>query len=45
MTIDGPAIVRRAALVEALLVRCLDPRPLPRPDGRTALHDLVGVRR
>lgn len=34
--IDGVAIARRAALVEALLLRCLDPRPLPRPDDVTA---------
>jgi hypothetical protein len=30
--IDGPAIVRRAAVVEALLQRCREDRPLPRPD-------------
>ncbi|KRD43712.1 hypothetical protein ASE38_05720 [Cellulomonas sp. Root930] len=40
--IDGSAIVRRAALVEALLARCLDPRPLPRG---ALLDDLVGVDR
>jgi hypothetical protein len=49
--IDGHAIVQRAHLVEALLTRCLDPHPLPRPgddaldDPRAALDDLVGVRR
>ena len=49
--IDGAEIVRRAAVVEALLTRCLDPRPLPRPgtdaarDPRAALRDLVGVLR
>lgn len=48
-SIDGAGIVRRSALVEALLVRCLDPRPLPRPRAgashhpRAALDDLVGV--
>jgi hypothetical protein len=49
--IDGLAIVQRAAIVEALLRRCLDPDPVPRPgdsalqDPRAALDDLVGVRR
>ena len=49
--LDTSAIVRRAALVEALLARCLDPRPIPRPDRsaardpRGALDDLLGVRR
>ncbi|SFJ68371.1 amidoligase family protein [Cellulomonas sp. KH9] len=47
--IDGRAIVRDAALVERLLLRCLDPAPLPRPgaralhDPRAALADLTGV--
>ena len=41
--IDGPSIVRRAALVEALLIRCLDPRALPRPDEGATLDDLVGL--
>ncbi|GIG19895.1 hypothetical protein Cch01nite_06190 [Cellulomonas chitinilytica] len=46
---DGDTVVRSAALVEALLRRCLDPRPLPRPDGDAAhdphgaLQDLLGV--
>lgn len=40
--VDGPAIVGRAALVEALLSRCLDPAPLPQG---ALLSDLVGVRR
>jgi Putative amidoligase enzyme len=49
--IDGHAIVQRAHLVEALLSRCLDPYPFPRPDDnalhdpRAALDDLLGVRR
>ena len=49
--IDGVAVVRRAAVVEALLTRCLDPRPLPRPgpgaarDPSTALDDLIAVHR
>ncbi|MCC2336402.1 amidoligase family protein, partial [Cellulomonas wangsupingiae] len=47
--IDGRSIVRRAALVERLLLRCLDPAPLPRPgsdaarDPRAALEDLAAV--
>ncbi len=36
--IDGAAIVRRAATVERLLRRCLDPEPVPRP-GADAAHD------
>lgn len=49
--IDGRAIVRRAALVERLLLRCLDPEPVPRPgdhavrDPAAALDDLVAVHR
>lgn len=39
--IDAASVVRRAALVEALLTRCLDPHPLPRPDARAA-HDPRG---
>lgn len=35
---DGHEIVRRAALVEALLLRCRDPRPVP-PPGADAAHD------
>jgi len=31
--ISGPAVVRRAALVDGLLRRCQDPRPLPAPPG------------
>jgi len=47
--VDGDAVVASAALVEALLLRCLDPRPLPGPTGgapddpRAALADLLGV--
>lgn len=36
--IDGRSIVRRAALVERLLLRCLDPAPVP-PPGQDAAHD------
>ncbi|GEK21987.1 amidoligase family protein [Cellulomonas xylanilytica] len=43
--IDGPGIVERAALVESLLGRCLDPTPLPRPTDHATLDDLLGVRR
>lgn len=48
-SIDCAEIVRRAALVEALLTRCLDPRPLPRPgkgasrDPHGAIDDLIEV--
>lgn len=42
--VDGVAIVRRAALVEALLLRCLDPRPLPRPDEVAAADPLAALR-
>ncbi len=31
--VDGHAIAARSALVDGLLRRCLDPRPLPPPDG------------
>jgi hypothetical protein len=41
--VDGHAIVRRAAIVEGLLARCLEPRPLPRPGAGARLDDLVGV--
>lgn len=47
--VDGHAIVRRAALVEGLLLRCLDPVPVPRPgaaaaqDALAGLEDLVGL--
>lgn len=46
-SIDEDAIVRGAALVEALLRRCLDASPVPPPDGtaardpRAALRDLA----
>ncbi|GIG40800.1 amidoligase family protein [Cellulomonas phragmiteti] len=40
--VDGPSIVRRAALVERLLLRCLDPAPLP-PPGATAARDPRGA--
>lgn len=40
--LDARAIVRRAALVERLLLRCLDPAPLPRP-GADAAHDPAGA--
>lgn len=49
--LDGFEIVRRAAVVERLLLRCLDPLPLPRPasdaglDPLTALDNLVAVHR
>nr|WP_240897210.1 amidoligase family protein [Kineococcus vitellinus] len=49
--VDGHAVVARAALVQALLTRCLDPRPLPRPgrasaaDPRTALEEMAVVPR
>jgi hypothetical protein len=43
--IDGPSIVRRAALVESLLARCLDPEPLPRPGAEATLDDLLAVHR
>ena len=40
--IDGDAVLRSAALVEALLLRCLDPRPVPRP-GADAARDPHGA--
>ena len=49
--IDARTIVRRAVVVESLLTRCLDPRPIPRPgpgaahDPRAALEEIVAVRR
>jgi hypothetical protein len=41
--LDGADVVRGAAVVESLLRRCLDPRPLPRPVTGTAaeLTDLL----
>jgi hypothetical protein len=39
--LDGASIVKRAALVERLVRRCLDDEPLPRPD-RGALADPAG---
>lgn len=35
-SIDASSIVRGAALVEGLLLRCLDDSPIPRPDGDAA---------
>ena len=43
--IDAASIVRRAALVESLLARCLDPEPLPRPGAEATLDDLLAVHR
>jgi len=43
--IDAASIVRRAALVESLLARCLDPEPLPRPGAGATLDDLLAVHR
>ena len=37
---DAASIVRRAAIVEGLLMRCLEDRPIPRPD-RVAPQDRV----
>ena len=48
-SIEEDAIVRGAALIEALLRRCLDDRPIPRPDAdggsdaRSALLNLADV--
>ncbi|RMI12865.1 amidoligase family protein, partial [Cellulomonas triticagri] len=41
-TLDAADVVRRAALVERLLRRCLDGRPVP-PPGADAAHDPVGA--
>jgi hypothetical protein len=41
-SLDTSAILRRAALVERLLLRCLDDVPVPRPDGGAA-HDPAGA--
>jgi hypothetical protein len=40
--LDASDIVGRAALVERLLLRCLDDTPIPRPDG-AAVHDPEGA--
>ena len=40
--LDATDIVRRAALVERLLLRCLDSDPVPLPDGGAA-HDPAGA--
>ena len=42
-SISGAHIVRRAAIVEALLVRCMDPHPLPRPGARAVLDPLAAL--
>ena len=44
-SIDGADIVRRAALVELLLARCLDSRPLPRPERVRGAGPARGARR
>jgi hypothetical protein len=50
-SIEEDEIMRGAALVEALLRRCLDDEPIPRPDAgapsdaRSALLDLAGMPR
>ena len=41
--IEADDVVRRAALVEALLLRCLDPRPLPRPDARASADPRAAI--
>lgn len=41
-TLDAADIVRRAALVEGLLLRCLDDNPVPLPGGGAA-HDPAGA--
>ena len=40
--LEASDIVERAALVERLVLRCLDDAPVPRPDGRAA-HDPAGA--
>lgn len=40
--LDASDIVRRAALVEGLMRRCLDDSPVPRP-GADAVHDPAGA--
>jgi hypothetical protein len=40
--LEASDIVRRAALVERLALRCLDDAPIPRPDGDAA-HDPAGA--
>lgn len=42
--VDARAVVRRAALVEALLLRCREPRPLPRPAEVAAGDPLAALR-
>lgn len=42
-TLDAAALVARAALVERLLDRCEDPRPVPRPRPGARLADLLGT--
>lgn len=41
-SVDAADVVHRAALVERLLLRCLDGRPVP-PPGADAAHDPVGA--
>ena len=45
-TLDANAVVEQAAVVEALLGRCCDPRPLPRPPASVgaAVEELQGFR-
>ncbi|GAA4720130.1 putative amidoligase enzyme [Promicromonospora umidemergens] len=40
--LEASDILRRAALVERLVLRCLDDAPVPRPDGGAA-HDPTGA--
>lgn len=42
-SIDAESVVRRAALVERLLLRCLDPSPILRPDDHAASDPLVAL--